>query len=590
VRESGPRFDVRRSVKAIVLAVTVLVFAGASAIVPVLFPMISHANQEAVVERFVWVVLALYWASLVPAAVGGAVLTILLVSARRAGSSRPTVARLLLLCVSTLFCLVFIEAGSAVWLAWAHRFPALPTRFHASPSDELRITVIGESSAKGQPYQDWLSIGPIVAWKLGAALPGRRVVADVLAREGAMLEEMHQKLERINDRPDVLIIFAGHNEFQARFPWARDADRPTGPLAYALEIVMQERLHSSLFRVVSEVLGKYRVMAPPRIVERGPIEPLIARPSESARILDEFGRRLEAIVSWCERIGALPVLVIPAANESGYEPNRSVLPSSVSLEERRSFAHDWLEARSSESEPAPAVARYRALIVRQPGFAEAHFRLARLLEQSEGYTEAAREYRLALDLDGFPQRCQTSFQDAFRRVAARHDCIVIDGPAEFRAKSPHGIVGDLLTNDGHHPSLTGHVALAQAVLHELRRREVFGWTEGRAPSIDVAECAAHFGIDDKAWATICAHVATFYNITAVIRHDPSERLRKAKLYQHAADQIAAGTPPGDLGIPGIGLSASRPSDPLHPDHPGGTAPISAPSAFVPPLSGPRMTP
>jgi hypothetical protein len=139
---------------------------------------------------------------------------------------------------------------------------------------------------------------------------------------------------------------------------------------------------------------------------------------------------------------------------------------------------------------------------------------------------------------------------------------LIDGPVEFRALSPHGIVGDLLINDGHHPSLRGHVALAQSVLRELRGRGVFGWSEGAAPEIDVAACAAQFGIDDKAWAKVCANVATFYNITAIIRHDPAERLRKAKLYQHAADQIAAGTPPGDLGIPGIGLPAPGPAGPL----------------------------
>ena len=63
----------------------------------------------------------------------------------------------------------------------------------------------------------------------------------MLAREGATLEEMHQKLERIEHRPDVLIIFAGHNEFQARFPWDQDGDRPGGLLPYALKLVMQDR-------------------------------------------------------------------------------------------------------------------------------------------------------------------------------------------------------------------------------------------------------------------------------------------------------------------------------------------------------------
>ncbi len=121
------------------------------------------------------------------------------------------------------------------------------------------------------------------------------------------------------------------------------------------------------------------------------------------------------------------------------------------------------------------------------------------------------------------------------------------------ALSPHGILDDHLINDGHHPSLQGHIALAEAVLRELRADAAFGWSHGAAPSIDPAECASHFGIDDKAWAEVCSKVATFYKITAYCRYDPTERLIKAALYRRAAERIAAGTPPGDLGIPGIGL-------------------------------------
>ena len=251
----------------------------------------------------------------------------------------------------------------------------------------------------------------------------------------------------------MLIIFAGHNEFQARFPWDQDGDRPGGLLPYVLELVMQDGLHSRLFQCVNEAFNKYRVMAPPRMIKRQPIEPPIVRGAEAERVLDDFGRRIEAIVSWCERIGTVPVLVIPPSNESGYEPNRSTLPASVSPAERQSFLHDLMTARSSESDPAPAMALYRGLIARHPEFAETHFRLARLLERSGDYDEAAHDYRLALDLDGFPQRCPTPFQEVYRSTAARHGCILIDGPAELAPLTPHGILGDVLVNDGHHPAL-----------------------------------------------------------------------------------------------------------------------------------------
>jgi hypothetical protein len=187
MQRSQLRFDFRRCVKPIVLALAVIALTVFCAALPELFAILPHSTQETLAQRFLVLVLILYWVSLILAVIGGALLTIVIVRARRGCVRCPTANRLLLLCGSTLLCLGIIETASAVWLAWAHRFPALPTRFTVAPSDGLHIAVIGGSSARGHPYQDWLSIGQIVAWKLHAALPGRRVVADVLARAGATL-------------------------------------------------------------------------------------------------------------------------------------------------------------------------------------------------------------------------------------------------------------------------------------------------------------------------------------------------------------------------------------------------------------------
>ena len=47
--------------------------------------------------------------------------------------------------------------------------------------------------------------------------------------------------------------------------------------------------------------------------------------AEYERLLDDFRRRLEAIVAYAERIGALPVLIVPPANDADFEPSRSFL-------------------------------------------------------------------------------------------------------------------------------------------------------------------------------------------------------------------------------------------------------------------------
>jgi hypothetical protein len=153
-------------------------------------------------------------------------------------------------------------------------------------------------------------------------------------------------------------------------------------------------------------------------------------------------------------------------------------------------------------------------------------------------------------------RCPGDFQEVYREVAARHpQALLIDGQAALAAASPGGILGDELFLDAMHPTVRGHALLAQAMLEGLRQRRAFGWPEG-TPAVNVspAACATHFQVDSKTWKVACDWGATFYERTAHIRYDPSERLAWITRYREAKSAIALGSDPAQLGLPGIGVS------------------------------------
>ncbi len=109
---------------------------------------------------------------------------------------------------------------------WANSIPMpwLPTRFEDRPGDNVvDILVIGESSAQGVPYDRWFSVADIVAWKLRAAFPQMTFQVENQATPGLSLQAMHTKLAGIKRRPELVILYAGHNEFQSRFDWAHGA-------------------------------------------------------------------------------------------------------------------------------------------------------------------------------------------------------------------------------------------------------------------------------------------------------------------------------------------------------------------------------
>jgi lysophospholipase L1-like esterase len=379
---------------------------------------------------------------------------------------------------------------------------------------------------------------------------------------------MHTKLAGLERRPELAIIYAGHNEFHSRFDWAHGAYHyldQTPPIEESL----RSRIAgvSPLFRLIGEAAEKLTVSVPPqRIVTRQIVDVPVYTAAQYALRRNDFHKRLGAIVTYLEWIGAQVVLVIPPGNDIGFEPNRSFLPEETPLAEREEFAKAFLAARRLEAvNPERAGEAYRRLLERQPGFSEAHFRLARLLDRSGRWDEAFHHYVAARDLDGLPMRLPSDFQQAYRDVAAKHPrAILVDGPAEIHARADHGLSDDNFFSDGMHPSLNGYTVLADAILRRLNQEHALGWSAPIAqPIVTPAQCAQRFEMDGPRWQEIAGYSAWFYNRTAFARHEPAERAAKAKTYAAAARAIAAGTPADAVGVPGLG-ARTRPfrSDPL----------------------------
>jgi hypothetical protein len=468
------------------------------------------------------------------------------------------------------------ETALVVWLArekWAQTRSltlsglaedfSLPTdTLETAHNDEVDLIVLGESSAKGFPCQEWLSIGRIVAWQLECAIPGKRFQAQILAHEGDTLEDQHRRLAGIVRRPGAVIVYCGHNEFAARYPPERRVNHylDQEPSSGRRSLAEHVRSNSPLCRLVQRIADGHRVGVRPSVLSRCPlIDVPICSDFEYAERVVDFRRRLDVIVTYCEQIGALPVLVIPPSNDADFEPNRSFLSPRTSPAERESIQSEFLSIRRKEdTEAEQCTLRYRDLLSRQPQFAEAHFRLARLLQRSGQWEQAYRHYISARDLDGLPIRCQTPLQEAYREVARRHQCILIDGQSLCHAVGDHGLLDDRLFHDAMHPSLRGHLALAQGILEELHVRRSFGWAaDSPAPVIDPAACAAHFGIDAHAWKSLCERGAMFYYAFASSRYDGSERSAKQAAFMEAAKRIGLGELPEAVGLANIGITSNK---------------------------------
>ena len=250
-------------------------------------------------------------------------------------TDRGKLFRGLLLCASLAVSLLLAEAATALWVRFAHSGSAVPAgglraasgsghsdftpgatpevaapeRFAEKADDhDIDIAVVGESSAEGVPFNQWTSIGRILTWQLEPIFPGRAVRLQVLAFSGHTLESQQALLPQLARRPEILIIYCGHNEFSARVNPTRDTRHYFDeqlPDALDRRGRTDRGILSSMRSDPANGRQVPRRDSTPEHGNRALVDVPAYTTKEYTALLVDFRRRLEAMVAYAERIGAL---------------------------------------------------------------------------------------------------------------------------------------------------------------------------------------------------------------------------------------------------------------------------------------------
>ncbi len=401
-------FANRRLIHLIVLIAVVVVLASAALVISAWVPLLPRGVRRGLTEGLLRAVLAGYVALFVVSVVAEPAMALLLFQSRRARRRRPIMARAVLLGGSCLMSLVVLEMGSAGWRMWMHRYPKLPTRFPGQRQTTrsglwfwgARVRSVNRIARGFRSGRSWpggwakpcQSAGSSARSWRGWATRSRTSIAS--SRRSNSGRTWSSSTPATTNSLRVL-------KRSAKGGWMRSRATAGSEWSTGRACIR----HSAGLRMRRS--ARIGWTSGPRMRGR---HTLIDSPQCSAAEAEEIGRdfeaRLEAITAYCEQIGSVPVLIIPPANEADYEPSRSTLPANVSQEERTMLEREWSAIRGGKATDALVTAdRYRRILDRHPGFAEAHFCLARLLEAAGHRAAAAEHYLAALENDGLPVRC-----------------------------------------------------------------------------------------------------------------------------------------------------------------------------------------
>ena len=324
------------------------------------------------------------------------------------------------------------------------------------PRDTLRIFLLGESAAKGDPQPRNLAMSSFLQAMLADALPGKKVEVINLGTAGVSSALLPgQVRESIRFAPDLFIFYAGNDEF---FGAGGCADRgaPRGPWRVLRRSALVRWIESHFARSAERASADTPLPQTP-IPADSPLREQAARnlSSNLGRMLDE-----------AKAAGVPAIVCTTAGNESGLSPlgtdDTGGLDTKQQAELKR-LMDEAVEAADRENH-ALSVNLLRQAVLLAPRSAKARFLLGKVLVAAGQADPARVAFLEARDLDTLPLRPISLTEQAIRNTALVKGAVFCDIAEIFRRESPDGAAGWDLLDDHVHLSLSGQARAARSMV------------------------------------------------------------------------------------------------------------------------------
>lgn len=334
----------------------------------------------------------------------------------------------------------------ARWFAGIENAPAPAPEMFAQrkPDRSFRVFVLGESAAAGFPYPRNVTFSRLLRDALRDVLPVDSVEVVNLGIAATNTFAMLDIANAVADqRPDAILIYAGHNEYYGALGAASRVSIPGG--AFAVRVYLRLlRLRSVLALRDAIAAIRQRGGRSEDNLEAASLMEVLARdrqvPLESGtykRGASQFQTNLEAIVRVFRR-DRIPVLIASVASN---------------LRDQPPFAGAANSGR---------------------GGADSAFQLARTDLANGDTANADRLFARARDLDVVRFRAPGEFNQIIRTVSGRTGATYVPVAEAFAAASPAGIPGSNLFLEHVHPNRFGQALIARVFFETLLKENLLG--------------------------------------------------------------------------------------------------------------------
>jgi lysophospholipase L1-like esterase len=304
-------------------------------------------------------------------------------------------------------------------------------------SNSFRIFVFGGSSTAGFPYQPNGSFARYLRDRLILSHPENEIEVINLGITAINSYTILDLLpEVIDQKPDLVIIYAGHNEFYGALGVGSTESIGNSQKLVELYLFLNKFKTTQLLKSV--ITSLFENITSSKGNSEG--NTLMARMASEKSIklnspiyqsgVNQFDRNLEKILSSLNQEGIPTIIGTLVSNLLDQKPFISF----------------------NENDSLSAIKYYN----------DALYNIS-----LTNYEKANLLLKNARDYDGLRFRAPSKFNEIIREHAKRYSCSIIDIEEIFCKFSPNGIVGNNLFVDHLHPTLNGHHLIGKLFYDEI---------------------------------------------------------------------------------------------------------------------------
>lgn len=337
--------------------------------------------------------------------------------------------------------------------------------------DALRVVVQGESTTAGYPYGLGASLAGMLQQRLQHQYPDRYVEVIQTAMSAVnsyTLLDFTDEIIKI--QPDVVVIYAGHNEYVGIMGVGSAYANHSRGLTLLMLKLKELRLYQALQRIY------LYVATPVDDAQKTDKRTLMAKVAREKNIqfgsplyeqgLAQFEGNMTLLLARYREAG-IPVLLGTVASNLRDHPPFNSPPGDARLQVVLEQVASHARADLSKVQAQSFIDELTQSLVAHPKHALVAYRLGQLFDMTGDLAQAKQWYTRARDWDQLRFRAPSAINEIITQLAAQPGVILVPSETQLSAHSPGHIIGKEMMLEHLHPNVEGYFWLADSYFQAL---------------------------------------------------------------------------------------------------------------------------